>query len=185
MYSIFYIMKKINLNISENMDEEQIILIEQYNKLIKKEKKLNKSIEKLKKKKKSASEEMKRITEKRKQTFNILKKRSLILFTSVSIVYDKRWETYICIFKNSNHQKSFYIGKHQSILDSLSPYYEDNIPDSIEFLKGEIKKIINTIKTKIITVSPKGTILLNNLKLDDIVDLYSETGNWTYWSLNR
>ena len=185
MYSIFYIVKKINLNISENMDEEQIILIEQYNKLIKKEKKLNKSIEKLKKKKKSASEEMKRITEKRKQTFNILKKRSLILFTSVSIVYDKRWETYICIFKNSNHQKSFYIGKHQSILVSLSPYYEDNIPDSIEFLKGEIKKIINTIKTKIITVSPKGTILLNNLKLDDIVDLYSETGNWTYWSLKR
>ena len=35
MYSIFYIMKKINLNISEKMDEEQIILIEQYNKLIK------------------------------------------------------------------------------------------------------------------------------------------------------
>ena len=35
MYSIFYIMKKINLNNSYNIDEDQIILIEQYNKLIK------------------------------------------------------------------------------------------------------------------------------------------------------
>jgi hypothetical protein len=92
-------MKKINLNNSYNIDEDQIILIEQYNKLIKKEKKLNKSIEKLKKKKKNANEEMRTIIEKRKKTFNNLKKRSLILFTSVSIVYDKRWETYICIFK--------------------------------------------------------------------------------------
>ena len=182
MYSIFYIMKKINLNNSYNIDEDQIILIEQYNKLIKKEKKLNKSIEKLKKKKKNANEEMRTIIEKRKKTFNNLKKRSLILFTSVSIVYDKRWETYICIFKNSNHQKSFYIGKHQSILDSLSPYYKDSVPDSIEFLKGEIKNNKYN-KTKIIT--PKGTILLNNLKLNDIVDLYSETGNWAYWSLNK
>ena len=57
-------------------------------------------------------------------------------FITISIVFDKRWKTYICIFKNSGSQKSLYLGKHDLILDTLKQYYrKDEFDNSVDFLK--------------------------------------------------
>tara|TARA_B100000900_G_scaffold402113_1_gene407614 strand:+ start:1589 stop:2125 length:537 start_codon:yes stop_codon:yes gene_type:complete len=178
-------LKKINLNNLDKIDNKHIALINDYNQLIKKEKKLLKSIKKLRQKQKIKNELLKEIIINRNLLLGKLKKKKINLFTRVSVVYDKRWDTYICIFKNSKHQKSFYLGTHKVLLKLLSPYYQDEITASIPFLKNELKIILNTLKTKIIKVSADGIISLNNLKVIDLIELYSETGNWKYWSSDK
>ena len=70
-------------------------------------------------------------------------------FTTISVVFDKRWKTYICIFKNSGSQKSLYLGKHDLILETLRQYYrKDEFDNSVDFLKTELKRMLVSIKVR-------------------------------------
>ena len=107
-------------------------------------------------------------------------------FITISIVFDKRWKTYLCIFKNSESQKSLYLGKHDLIVDTLSQYYrKDEFDNSIYFLKSELKRILISIQNKIISISTDRKIIMKKKKLENIIKLYEESGNWDYWSIDN
>ena len=106
------------------------------------------------------------------------------LFTTSTVVCDKRWNSYICIFKNSESQKSLYLGNHKSIVKALAPFYsKEEFKDSQEFLKKELKKIISTVQDKLIKHNDNNEITFKKNKLKSIVELYAESGKWDYWSI--
>ena len=123
---------------------------------------------------------------KKKEIMEKIKSINKSLFTSSTIVCDKRWNSYICIFKNSESQKSLYLGNHKSIIQALAPLYsKEEFKESQEFLKEELKKIISTVQDKLIKHNDNNEITLKKNKLKSIVELYAESGRWDYWSIEN
>ena len=113
-------MKKIqNINDSSNKDlsKEDLYLINNYSKILLKENELKKTIKKINIKKSKIKKHYLELKDKRKQLSDKIKSISNKLFITTSIVFDKRWKTYICILKNSKSQKSIYIGKHDLVIN--------------------------------------------------------------------
>ena len=111
-------------------DDQNLIII--YEKILDKEKVLKKSLSKLNKEKVKLKNEYQELVNERKKISSQVKKIHNKTFITISIVYDKRWKTYICIFKNSETQKSLYLGKHDLIVNTLSQYYrKDEFESSI------------------------------------------------------
>lgn len=163
-------------------DEKELLLI--YYETYEKESKLSKSIAKSRKKIKKVKEKLNKVQIRRKEILNKIKSINKSLFTSSTIVCDKRWNSYICIFKNSVSQKSLYLGNHKTIVNALSPFYsKDEFEYSQEFLKKELKKIISTVQEKLIKHSDSNEIIFKKNKLKNIVELYAESGKWDYWSI--
>ena len=163
-------------------DEKDLLL--NYYKTYEKENKLSKSLSKSRKKIKKVKEKLNNIQIKKKEILERIKSTNKSLFTTSTIVCDKRWNSYICIFKNSNSQKSLYLGNHRSIIKALAPFYtKEEFKDSQEFLKKELKKIISTIQDKLIKHNDKNEITFKKNKLKSIVELYAESGKWDYWSI--
>ena len=163
-------------------DEKELLLI--YYKTYEKENGLIKSLAKSRKKTKKVKEKLNKVQIKKKEIIKKIKSINKTLFTSSTIVCDKRWNSYICIFKNSESQKSLYLGSHKSIIKALTPFYsKDEFEDSQEFLKKELKKIISTVQDKLIKHNVNNEITFKKNKLKNIVELYAESGKWDYWSI--
>ena len=167
---------------SLNKDERDLLLI--YYNAHEKEYKLSKSLTKSRKKTKKIKERLNNIQVKKKEIIKKIKSINKSLFTSSTIVCDKRWNSYICIFKNSASQKSLYLGNHKSIIQALAPFYsKEEFKESQEFLKKELKKIISTVQDKLIKYNDNNEITFKKNKLKSIVELYAESGKWDYWSI--
>ena len=165
-------------------DDQNLVII--YYKILDKEKSLKKSLNKVNKQKVKLKNEYLELVNERKKISSQVKKIHNKTFITISIVFDKRWKTYICIFKNSESQKSLYLGKHDLIVDTLSQYYrKDEFDDSIYFLKSELKRILISIHNKIISISTDRKIIMKKKKLENIIKLYEESGNWDYWSIDN
>tara|TARA_B100001057_G_scaffold55891_1_gene49607 strand:+ start:42 stop:590 length:549 start_codon:yes stop_codon:yes gene_type:complete len=165
-------------------DEKDLLLI--YYNAHEKENKLSKSLIKTRKKTKKIKERLNNIQVKKKEIMEKIKSINKSLFTTSTIVCDKRWNSYICIFKNSESQKSLYLGNHKSIIQALAPFYsKEEFKESQEFLKEELKKIISTIQDKLIKHNDNNEITLKKNKLKSIVELYAESGRWDYWSIEN
>ena len=163
-------------------DEKELLLT--YYKTIEKESKLSKSLAKSRRKTKKVKEKLNKVQISRKEILNKIKSINKSLFTSSTIVCDKRWNSYICIFKNSVSQKSLYLGNHKTIVNALSPFYSnEEFKDSQDFLKKELKKIISTVQDKLIKHNDSNEISFKKNKLKNIVELYAESGKWDYWSI--
>ena len=163
-------------------DEKDLLLI--YYKTYEKENKLSKSLSKSRKKIKKVKEKLNNIQIKKKEILEKIKSTNKSLFTTSTIVCDKRWNSYICIFKNSESQKSLYLGNHKSIIKALTPFYsKEELNDSQDFLKKELKKIISTVQDKLIKHNDNNEITFKKNKLKSIVELYAESGKWDYWSI--
>ena len=163
-------------------DEKDLLLI--YYKTYEKENKLSKSLSKSRKKIKKVKEKLNNIQIKKKEILERIKSTNKSLFTTSTIVCDKRWNSYICIFKNSESQKSLYLGNHKSIIKALTPFYsKEELNDSQDFLKKELKKIISTVQDKLIKHNDNNEITFKKNKLKSIVELYAESGKWDYWSI--
>ena len=116
-------------------DDQNLVII--YEKILDKEKVLKSSLSKLNKQKVKLKNEYLELVNERKKISSQVKKIHNKTFITISIVFDKRWKTYICIFKNSESQISLYLGKHDLIVNTLSQYYrKDEFENSIEFLKS-------------------------------------------------
>ena len=127
---------------------------------------------------------MNNIQIKKKEIIEKIKSINKSLFTSSTIVCDKRWNSYICIFKNSESQKSLYLGNHKSIIQALAPFYsKEEFKESQEFLKKELKKIISTVQDRLIKLNDSNEITFKKSNLNNIVELYAESGKWDYWSI--
>ena len=165
-------------------DEKDLLLI--YYNANEKESKLSKSLTKSRKKTKKIKERLNNIQVKKKEIIEKIKSINKSLFTNSTIVCDKRWNSYICIFKNSESQKSLYLGNHKSIIQALAPFYsKEEFKESQEFLKEELKKIISTVQDKLIKHNDNNEITLKKNKLKSIVELYAESGRWDYWSIEN
>ena len=163
-------------------DEKDLLLI--YYKTYEKENKLSKSLSKSRKKIKKVKEKLNNIQIKKKEILEKIKSTNKSLFTTSTIVCDKRWNSYICIFKNSESQKSLYLGNHKSIIKALVPFYsKEEFKDSQEFLKKELKKIISTVQDKLIKYNDNNEITFKKNKFKSIIELYAESGKWDYWSI--
>ena len=163
-------------------DEKELLLI--YYETYEKESKLSKSLTKSRRKTKKVKEKLNKVQISRKEILNKIKSINKSLFTSSTIVCDKRWNSYICIFKNSVSQKSLYLGNHKTIVNALSPFYSnEEFKDSQDFLKKELKKIISTVQDKLIKHNDSNEISFKKNKLKNIVELYAESGKWDYWSI--
>ena len=162
--------------------EKELLL--SYYKTYEKENELIKSLTKFRKKSKKVKEKLNKVQIKKKEIIENIKSINKTLFTSSTIVCDKRWNSYICIFKNSESQKSLYLGNHKSIIKALAPFYpKDEFKDSQEFLKEELKKIISAVQDKLIKHNNNNEITFKKNKLKNIVKLYAESGKWDYWSI--
>ena len=163
-------------------DEKDLLLI--YYNAHENENKLSKSLTKSRKKTKKIKERLNNIRVKKKEIIEKIKSINKSLFTNSTIVCDKRWNSYICIFKNSESQKSLYLGNHKSIIQALAPFYsKEEFKESQEFLKKELKKIISTVQDKLIKYNDNNEITFKKNKLKSIVELYAESGKWDYWSI--
>ena len=163
-------------------DEKDLLLI--YYKTYEKENKLSKSLNKSRKKIKKVKEKLNNIQIKKKEILEKIKSTNKSLFTTSTIVCDKRWNSYICIFKNSESQKSLYLGNHKSIIKGLAPFYsKEELNDSQDFLKKELKKIISTVQDKLIKHNDNNEIIFKKNKFKSIIELYAESGKWNYWSI--
>ena len=162
--------------------EKELLL--SYYKTYEKENELIKSLTKFRKKTKKVKEKLNKVQIKKKEIIENIKSINKTLFTSSTVVCDKRWNSYICIFKNSESQKSLYLGNHKSIIKALAPFYpKDELKDSQEFLKEELKKIISAVQDKLINHNNNNEITFKKNKLKNIVKLYAESGKWDYWSI--
>ena len=174
-----------NKNIKSLKKSDQNLILN-YNQIRAKEKILKKSLKKITKQKIKLKNEYEELISERKKISNQVKTIYNKTFTTISVVFDKRWKTYICIFKNSGSQKSLYLGKHDLILDTLRQYYrKDEFDNSVEFLKTELKRMLVSIQNKILSITSDNKIIIKKKKLEHIIQLYEESGNWDYWSIDN
>ena len=177
-------LKRISQEKFDSLKKDEKDLLLTYYKTYEKENKLSKSLSKSRKKIKKVKEKLNNIQIKKKEILEKIKSTNKSLFTTSTIVCDKRWNSYICIFKNSESQKSLYLGNHKSIIKALTPFYsKEELNDSQDFLKKELKKIISTVQDKLIKHNDNNEITFKKNKLKSIVELYAESGKWDYWSI--
>ena len=175
----------INKNIKSLKKSDQNLILN-YNQIRAKEKILKKSLKKITKQKIKLKNEYEELISERKKISNQVKTIYNKTFTTISVVFDKRWKTYICIFKNTGSQKSLYLGKHDLILEILRQYYrKDEFDNSVDFLKTELKRILVSMQSKILSITTDNKIIIKKKKLENIIQLYEESGNWDYWSIDN
>ena len=174
-----------NKNIKSLKKSDQNLILN-YNQIRAKEKILKKSLKKITKQKIKLKNEYEELISERKKISNQVKTIYNKTFTTISVVFDKRWKTYICIFKNTGSQKSLYLGKHDLILEILRQYYrKDEFDNSVDFLKTELKRILVSMQSKILSITSDNKIIIKKKKLENIIQLYEESGNWDYWSIDN
>ena len=177
-------LKRISQEKFDSLKKDEKDLLLTYYKTYEKENKLSKSLNKSRKKIKKVKDKLNKVQIEKKEILKKIKSINKSLFTTSTVVCDKRWNSYICIFKNSESQKSLYLGNHKSIVKALAPFYsKEEFKDSQEFLKKELKKIISTIQDKLIKHNDNNEITFKKNKLKSIVELYAESGKWDYWSI--
>ena len=177
-------LKRISQHKLDSLKKDEKDLLLNYYKVCDKEIKLSKKLDKLRDKTKKVKEKINEVKVKRKEILDKVKLLNNKLFINITIVRDKRWNSFICIFKNSVSQKSLYLGSHNNIIEALSPFYlKEEFEDKSDFLKKELKKIISTVQDKLIKINEKNEITFKKNKLKNIVDLYAESGQWDYWSI--
>ena len=177
-------LKRISQEKFDSLKKDEKDLLLTYYKTYEKENKLSKSLSRSRKKIKKVKEKLNNIQIKKKEILEKIKSTNKSLFTTSTIVCDKRWNSYICIFKNSESQKSLYLGNHKSIIKALTPFYsKEELNDSQDFLKKELKKIISTVQDKLIKHNDNNEITFKKNKFKSIIELYAESGKWDYWSI--
>ena len=134
-------LKRISQEKFDSLKKDEKDLLLTYYKTYEKENKLSKSLSKSRKKIKKVKDKLNKVQIEKKEILKKIKSINKSLFTTSTVVCDKRWNSYICIFKNSESQKSLYLGNHKSIVKALAPFYsKEEFKDSQEFLKKELKK---------------------------------------------
>jgi len=101
----------------------------------------------------------------------------------ISIGFDSRSSTYICIVKYKNATKSFYLGNESKIKSQLQQFYLDDLNNKkVDYVKDQVKMIvsnvisdfINTRSKSIFTESPK-------LNFNNVLEKYYESNLWDHW----
>ena len=109
--------------------------------------------------------------------------KSLKVLPIISIGFDKRSSTYICIVKYKKATKSFYLGNESKLKSRLQQFYlEDLKTKKMEFIKDEVKMIVSNVISDFINTRSK-TIFTDSPKLNftNVLDKYYESNLWEHW----
>jgi len=167
-----------------SLTDEQKEMLVNWRDLKTQKKKLSKKKKKANAKLQSIKEKIGSIELKQKKLKPSLKKLKKDFIPTVSIGYDKRWATYICIIKVKGGSKSFYLGKEEDIKKKIGVFYKEGIETmNIDLLKKETLKIVRNVIGDFLLFAfdkqkQKGK---KKLTFENIVNRYVEKGDWDYW----
>ena len=109
--------------------------------------------------------------------------KSLKVLPIISIGFDSRSSTYICIVKYKKVTKSFYLGNESKLKSELQQFYLDDLnTKKIEYVKDEVKMIVSNVISQFINTRTK-TIFTESPKLNftNVLDKYYESNLWEHW----
>ena len=109
--------------------------------------------------------------------------KSLKVLPIISIGFDTRSSTYICIVKYKKATKSFYLGNESKLKSRLQQFYlEDLNTKKMEFIKDEVKMIVANVISDFINTRSK-TIFTDSTKLNftNVLDKFYESNLWEHW----
>ena len=109
--------------------------------------------------------------------------KSLKVLPIISIGFDTRSSTYICIVKYKKATKSFYLGNESKLKSRLQQFYlEDLNTKKMEFIKDELKMIVSNVISDFINTRSK-TIFTDSPKLNftNVLNKYYESNLWEHW----
>ena len=109
--------------------------------------------------------------------------KSLKVLPIISIGFDSRSSTYICIVKYKKATKSFYLGNESKLKSQLQQFYLDDLnTKKIEYVKDEIKMIVSNVISEFINTRTK-TIFTESPKLNftNVLEKYYESNLWEHW----
>ena len=101
----------------------------------------------------------------------------------ISIGFDSRSSTYICIVKYKKATKSFYLGNESKLKSRLQQFYLDDLnTKKMDFIKEEVKMIVSNVISDFINTRTK-TIFTQSPKLNfiNVLDKYYESNLWEHW----
>tara|TARA_B100000242_G_scaffold38727_1_gene23146 strand:+ start:113 stop:658 length:546 start_codon:yes stop_codon:yes gene_type:complete len=109
--------------------------------------------------------------------------KSIKVLPIISIGFDTRSSTYICIVKYKKATKSFYLGNESKLKSRLQQFYlEDLNTKKMEFIKDEVKMIVANVISDFINTRSK-TIFTDSTKLNftNVLDKFYESNLWEHW----
>ena len=109
--------------------------------------------------------------------------KSLKVLPIISIGFDARSSTYICIVKYKNVTKSFYLGNESKLKSQLQQFYLDDLhTKEIDYVKDEVKMIVSNVISDFINTRTK-TIFTESPKLNftNVLEKYYESNLWDHW----
>ena len=109
--------------------------------------------------------------------------KSLKVLPIISIGFDSRSLTYICIVKYKNVTKSFYLGNESKLKSQLQQFYLDDLhTKKIDYVKDEVKMIVSNVISDFINTRTK-TIFTESPKLNftNVLEKYYESNLWEHW----
>ena len=109
--------------------------------------------------------------------------KSLKVLPVISIGFDARSSTYICIVKCQKVTKSFYLGNELRLRSQLQQFYlEDLNTKSLAYIKNQVKMIVSNVISHFINTKSKKVFLASpKLNLPNIIDKYYESNLWDHW----
>ena len=109
--------------------------------------------------------------------------KSLKVLPIISIGFDTRSSTYICIVKYKKATKSFYLGNESKLKSRLQQFYlEDLNTKKMGYIKDEVKMIVSNVISDFINTKTK-SIFNDSPKLNftNVLDKYYESNLWEHW----
>ena len=176
------IIKWIDKNNFKGVDDNLAIELEKLSSLNQEKKKLTNKIESHKNNLKSLKEALE-IIQKEIDKINNSALKSLKVLPIISIGFDSRSSTYICIVKYKKATKSFYLGNESKLKSRLQQFYlEDLNTKKMDFIKDEVKMVVSNVISDFINTRTK-SIFCDSPKLNftNVLDRYYESNLWDHW----
>ena len=109
--------------------------------------------------------------------------KSLKVLPIISIGFDARSSTYICIVKYKKATKSFYLGNESKLKSQLQQFYLDDLKQkNLEYVKDQVKMIVSNVISDFINTRSKNIFTDKpKLNFNNILDRYYESNLWEHW----
>ena len=105
------------------------------------------------------------------------------VFPIISIGFDSRSSTYICIIKFKKTTKSFYLGNESKLKSRLQQFYLDDLnTKKMDYIKDEVKMIVCNVISDFINIRTKNIFTESpKLNLTNVLEKYYESNLWDHW----
>ena len=176
------IIKWIEQNNFKDIDDELSIHIEKLESLKSEKDKLTNKITSYKSTISSLKESLNSVNTKIAKT-NKVALKYLKATPIISIGFDPRSSTYICVVKYKKATKSFYLGNESKLKNQIQQFYLDDLNSKkIEYIKGQVKMIVSNVISNFI--NPRSKYIFTDkpkLNFSNILDKYYESNLWDHW----